>query len=203
MRAIGILAGMLCTFYLQAQTENKLIAEGNAAYKLQQYSKAAAAYRQALQENPGNTTAIFNLGNALYKSKQYDEAIKTFEDLQEKTDDKTLQSQALYNKGVILTHQKKLQESIDAYKQVLRMNPADTLGRENLQRALNEKQQQDQQQQQQQEQQNNRNSQPPPKNKLNQQQVEQLLKALEDQEKKLQEKVSRKPQPSGQPEKDW
>ncbi len=205
MKRLIFFALLFGVFRLSAQTENKFIAEGNEAYKLQQFSKAATSYRQALQENPGNTTAIFNLGNALYKNQQYDEAIKAFEDLQEKTDDKLLQSQAVYNKGVILTHQKKLEESIDAYKQVLRMNPADTLGRENLQRALNEKQKQDQQQQQQQQQdqQNNNNSKPPPKNKLNQQQVEQLLKALEEQEKKLQEKVNRKPPVSGQPDKDW
>lgn len=203
MKQLIFFALLFSVFRLAAQTENKFIAEGNEAYKLQQFSKAAESYRQALRENPGNTTAIFNLGNALYKNKQYDEAIKTFEDLQEKTDDKLLRSQAVYNKGVVLTEQKKLEESIDAYKQVLRMNPADTLGRENLQRALNEKQKQDQQQQQQQDQQNNNNSKPPPKNKLNKQQVEQLLKALEEQEKKLQEKVNKKPPVSGQPDKDW
>ncbi|MBX3239541.1 MAG: tetratricopeptide repeat protein [Chitinophagaceae bacterium] len=197
---------LLGCFRLSAQVENKHIAEGNEAYKLQQFGKAAESYRLALKESPGNTTALFNLGNALYKNKQFDEAIKTFESLQEQTTDKLLQSKAVYNKGVTLTQQKKLEESIDAYKQVLRINPEDSLGRDNLQRALNEKKQQDQQQQQEQnrqDQQNENNNRPPPKNKLNKQQVEQLLKALEEQEKKLQEKVNKKPPVPGQPDKDW
>ncbi len=206
MKPVFILILFLSALRIVGQTENKFIAEGNEAYKLQQFSKAAESYRQALRENPDNATAMFNLGNALYKNKQFDEAVKTFEGLQEKTDDKLLQSQAVYNKGVILTQQKKLEESINAYKQVLRINPTDSMGRENLQRALNEKQQQNQQQQkqEQQDQQNdNNNSKPPPKNKLNKQQVEQLLKALEEQEKKLQEKVNKKPPVPGQPDKDW
>ena len=110
-----------------------------------------------------------------------------------------------YNKGVALTQQKKLEQSIESYKQSLRINPVDTLARENLQRALNEKKQQEQQQNQNQNQQKEqKENQPKPKqNKLNQQQVQQLLKALEEQEKKLQDKVNKKPPVAGQPDKDW
>ena len=46
-----------------------------------------------------------------------------------------------------LSHQKKIKESIEAYKQTLRLAPEDTEARENLQKALNELKQQQQQQQ--------------------------------------------------------
>ncbi len=52
--------------FCQAQAANSLINKGNEAYRLQQYDKAAEAYREALQADPNNTTAAFNLGNALF-----------------------------------------------------------------------------------------------------------------------------------------
>lgn len=212
MRSITLLL-LLLVLLIQGQAQqpqaDALVAKGNEAYKLQQYDKAAEAYRQALQVDPANTSASFNLGNALFKDKKYEEAGQQFEALAQKTDDKNLQAKSLYNKGVAFTQQKKLEESIDAYKQSLRINPVDSFTRENLQRALNEKkqqqqqeQQQNQQQQQQKKKQDEHQQQPKP-NKLNQQQAQQLLKALEEQEKKLQEKMMKKPSVPGQPDKDW
>lgn len=206
MKNVVLLIMLLYAGLCQAQEVNSLINKGNEAYKQQQYEKAAEAYKEALEADPNNATAAFNLGNALFKSKKYDEAIKQFEEIKQKTTDKSLQSQSFYNKGVSFSQQKKLEESIEAYKQSLRLNPVDSLARDNLQRALNEKKQQQQQQQQQQDQkkQQDKKNQPQPKqNKLNQQQVQQLLKALEEQEKKLQEKVMKKAPVPGQPDKDW
>ena len=60
----------------QAQEVNSRINKGNEAYKQQQYEKAAEAYKEALQADPNNATAAFNLGNALFKSKKFDEATK-------------------------------------------------------------------------------------------------------------------------------
>ena len=47
-----------------------------------------------------------------------------------------------------MIRQKKIDESIDAWKNALRLNPADNDARENLVRALMEKKKQEQQQQQ-------------------------------------------------------
>ncbi|MBX3254945.1 MAG: tetratricopeptide repeat protein [Chitinophagaceae bacterium] len=205
MKGILLFIAATITVYMCHAQVNSFINKGNEAYRLQQYDKAADAYREALRADPNNTTAAFNLGNALFKNKQFDEAAKQFDEMSRNTADKSLQSQSYYNKGVSLTQQKKLEESIDAYKQSLRLNPADSFARENLQRALNEKQQQQQQEQQQEQkkQQNKENNPPPKQNKLNQQQVQQLLKALEEQEKKLQERVMKKAPVPGQPDKDW
>lgn len=184
-----------------SQDINRLIGKGNEAYRLQQYDKAVAAYKEALKADPGNTIALFNLGNALFKNKKYNEAANTYDEASKLAGDVKLQSQLFYNKGVALTQQKKLEESIAAYKQTLRMNTADTLARENLQRALNEKQQQKEDRKK--EQKENENRPKPQPNKLNRQQVEQLLKALEEQERKLQDKMMKKPPAPGQPGKDW
>ena len=203
MRQALILLLIINVQYASAQDAHSLINKGNEAYRAQQYQKAAQAYKEALEKTPDNVTVSFNLGNALFKEKKFEEAAKIFEDAIKQTEDKKMQSELYYNNGVSFTQQKKLDESIASYKQSLRINPSDTLARENLQRALNEKKQQQQQQKQDQQKQEKKNKPQPKRNKLNQQQVQQLLKALEEQEKKLQDKTMKKQQSSTQPEKDW
>ncbi len=187
------------------QDVNHIIAKGNEAYQQQKYDKAIEKYQEALKISPANEIAYFNLGNALFRSKKYEEAATIFETATQHADEKSFQSKLNYNRGVSFTKQKKLQESIDAYKQSLRLNSADTLARENLQRALNElKRQQQQNDQQKKQQSQKKESQPKPQqNKLNKQQVQQLLKALEEQEKRLQDKMMHKTPSPGQPDKDW
>ena len=197
---------ILATFFFFAsafaQNENEWIAKGNEAYQQRQYGEAAKLYRKALDQSPGNTTAAFNLGNAIYRSQQLDEAEKAFENAVKVSKGKQVRANAWYNKGVTLTNEKKLQESIDAYKEALRLNPTDTLARENLQRALNE--QKKQQQDQQKNQKNKEQQKQQQKSKLTKQQVQQLLQALEQQEKNLQQKMQETKVPTpGQPDKDW
>jgi len=128
-----------------AQKENELVRKGNEAYKQQKFEEAGKDYEAAIKQNVGNNTAIFNLGNSWYKNGKYEEAVKQYDALAANKNNKQLQSQSLYNKGVSLVKQKKLEEAIEAFKQSLQVNPKDEQTRENLQKALNEKQQQDQQ----------------------------------------------------------
>lgn len=189
-----IVPSLLIFISIQLKAQNKFLYKGNEFYKNRQYDEAVKSYGKALVENSNDTIAQFNIGNAFFRDKKEDEAIKAFESM-------THSAAAWYNKGVVLTRQKKLQESIDAYKQALRLNPADSMARENLQRALMEKKQQDEQQKKDDEQKKQQQKQ---QSKLTRQQVEQLLKALEEQEKKLQDRIqkSRVAGPN-RPEKDW
>ena len=97
--------------------------KGNELYKKQQYDKAAEEYKKATDVNGKNPVAYYNLGNALYKSKKTEEAEKVFDDAAENAKEPAAKSRAVYNKGVALTRQNKLQESIDAYKEALRLGP--------------------------------------------------------------------------------
>jgi Ca-activated chloride channel family protein len=176
-------------------------------------------YDKALKKSPGNPDAQFNQGDALYRKSDYEKAAAAYDDvLQSKADDKTRQS-AYYNEGVADIRQKKLEESIDAWKNALRLNPADSDARENLVKALLEKKKQDQQQQQQnkkdqkekkpkeekQKQDQNQDNKPKPQqSKLTKQQVEQYLRSLEQREKDVQDKMNQNKNHSlSQPEKDW
>jgi len=203
---------------LQAQTTDALIRQGNRYYNKQDFDRSLADYEKALKKSPGNPDAHFNHGDALYRKNDYDKAASSYDDvLQSKADENTRQS-AYYNKGVAMIRQKKLEESIDAWKNALRLNPADSDARDNLVKALLEKKKQDQQQQQNkkdqdkkqqknkqnQDQKQNENNPKPPQSKLSKQQVEQYLRSLIQREKDVQDKMNQnKNHTLSQPEKDW
>jgi Ca-activated chloride channel family protein len=205
--------------YIRAQTTDALIRRGNRFYNKQEYDQSQTNYEKAIKKSPGNPDAHFNLGDAYYRKNDYDKAAGSYDDvLQSKADENTRQS-AYYNKGVAMIRQKKIDESIDAWKNALRLNSADSDARENLVKALLEKKKQEQQEQQnkkdkpdkkksddkQKNDQNKTDNSPKPlQSKLSKQQVEQYLKSLEQREKDVQDKMNQnKTHSLSQPEKDW
>ena len=191
-----------------AQDEQSLLLKGNELYKKQQFDKAAEEYKKAAEVNAKNPKAQYNLGNALYKSKKPEDAEKAFDLAADNTKDEMSKSKALYNKGVTLSSRQKLPESIDAYKESLRLNSQDEEARQNLQKALNELKKQQQNQQKQQNKQDKQQNQKQPQqqqnnSKLNQKQVEQMLSALRKDEKKLQQDIQKKNNMGRPNAKDW
>ncbi len=202
----------------RGQSADALIRQGNRNYNKQEYDQSLSNYEKALKKSPGNPDAQFNQGDALYRKNDYEKAATAYDDvLQSKANDKTRQS-AYYNKGVAEIRQKKLDESIDDWKNALRLDPADSNARENLVKALLEKKKQEQQQQQQnkkdqnqkkpkedkKQDQNQENKPKPQQSKLTKQQVEQYLRSLEQREKDVQDKMNQNKNHSlSQPDKDW
>src|SRR4051794_30487962 len=121
-----------------SQNNTSLVAKGNELYKKQQFEQAAEQYRKAADLITKDSKAQYNLGNALYRSKKAEAAGKAFNDAASITTDDTAKSKALYNQGVTFSSSKKLLESIQAYKESLRLNSTDEEVRQNLQKALNE-----------------------------------------------------------------
>ena len=186
-----------------AQEENAAIREGNKQYQQRQYEKALPAYQKAIEQNPNSAIARYNLANARYRGGNLEEAEKSFDELIEKTAEKTYKEKGFYNKGVTLTKQKKLLESIEAYKNALKINPADEDARFNLQKALTELKKQSQNQEQKQPQQKQQQKQKQ-QNKLDKRKIEQYLKSLEQKEQEVQRKIQQNRSRSvTQPEKDW
>jgi tetratricopeptide (TPR) repeat protein len=191
-----------------AQDDQSLLIKGNELYKNKQYDKAADQYQKAAEVNEKDPKAQYNLGNALYRSKKTAPAQKAFDAAAESAKEPAIKSRALYNKGVTYSAEKKLFESIDAYKKTLLLNPEDEEARENLQKALNElkKQPPQKQNQKNQDQKNNdnqKNPSPQNKSKLNQKQAEKMLNALRQEEKRLQQNKQKKANTGGMQEKDW
>lgn len=203
-KIIGLLFCMP-VFVMQAQDAEKSIRDGNLFYRQQQYEKAEAAYQKALQEDPANLKAKFNLANTRQQLGKQEEAIKSYSEVAESAKENEPRANASYNKGVVLSGQKKLEESIEAYKNALRNNPADKDARENLQKALLElkkknppkkEEKKDPKKQQQQKKQQ--------RPKMSPKEAEQRLKLLEQKEKELNQRMQKeKSKTGGNQAKDW
>lgn len=186
-----------------AQDETAAIREGNKQYKERQFEKALPAYQNAVAQNPKSAIARYNLANARYRTGNLEAAEKSFDELLENTTEKTYKEKGYYNKGVTLTKQKKLLESIEAYKNAIKLNPADEDTRFNLQKALTELKKQTQGQEKKQPQQKQQQKQKQ-QNKLDKRKIEQYLKSLEQKEQEVQRKIQQNRSRSvTQPEKDW
>jgi Ca-activated chloride channel family protein len=183
-----------------AQPENNSIQQGNNFYRQQQYDKAESEYETALQNSPNNKIAKFNLANSLIKQDKKAEADKLLAQLNVNENKTGTRPKATYNQGVLLTQQKKLEESIEAYKETLRLDPNDKEARENLQKALLElkkknppkKQEKKKEEQKQQ-----------PKPKISPKEAEQQLKLLEQKEKQVQERMQKNSRTGNSLPKDW
>jgi Ca-activated chloride channel family protein len=190
----------------QAKSASELIAEGNKSYKENQFAKAEEFYTKALTAEPTNAIAKFNIAAALYRQDKKVEAAQTFQQLADAAADKEIKAKAFYNKGVILSQQKNLEESIEAYKNALRNNPDDKEARENLQKALLELKKKNQSKKQNNKQ-NKKQEQPQPKpqqSKMKPKEAEQRLKLLQQKEKEVQQRVQKeKSKAGGSQTKDW
>ncbi|TMI82653.1 MAG: tetratricopeptide repeat protein [Bacteroidetes bacterium] len=200
MKYLIVILFLSTTAVLRAQQENSIIQQGNNFYRQQQYDKAESEYEKALQNSPNNKIAKFNLANALIKQDKKPDADKLLAELNVNENKTAIRPKATYNQGVLLTQQKKLEESIEAYKETLRLDPNDKEARENLQKALLElkkknppkKQEKKKEEQKQQ-----------PKPKISPREAEQQLKLLEQKEKQVQERIQKNSRTGNSLPKDW
>ncbi|MEO7982698.1 MAG: tetratricopeptide repeat protein [Bacteroidota bacterium] len=192
--------------FSQSKTPEEILQAGNDYYKQQQYAKAEEEYRKVLGTDPANLTAKFNQANALYKMDKQVEAARIFAEVANAIPDKEIRDKSFYNKGVILSRQKNLEESIEAYKNALRNNANDKEARENLQKALLELKKKNAEKKKENDQQKKKedNPQKQPQSKMNPKEAEQRLKLLQQKEKEVQERVQKEKTKTGASQaKDW
>jgi len=223
------------TGFLFAQKDAMNIYDGNKMYYGGKTLESTSLYREALKINPNNQKAHFNLGNSLYKnaleikaSKQnliqggkkittdslanlvFDEAAGSFAQVANSISNKDTLHQAWHNIGNCYLQKKDYQQAFDAYKKSMKYDPKDEETRYNMAYALknipkdkkggggssNQKEEDKKDK--------NKNS-APQQNQMNKEQAEQLLKALMNQEKKLQDKRKQKQEDAGKTsvDKDW
>lgn len=206
---------------VSGQGEKRYLRQGNSKYFDGNYSESEILYRKAIEENRSSAAGNFNLGDALYRQNKFDDASKQFILSADMSADRIKKAESFFNLGNSLLKSNKIEESIEAYKNSLRLNPSSLEAKYNLAYAqdLLKKMQQQQQQQQKEQNQNKEQDQKEGKNDQQQQQqqnqdenkknqqeqqqqqmqqqkqgiskedAERILSALENDEKKVQEKV--------------
>ena len=141
---------VLISVTLNAQDDKKFIRKGNREYDKDKFADSEISYRKAIDKNKQSPDAIFNVGDALYKQNKYEDAGKQFVENSNESNDKLKKSAGLYNLGNSLLKANKVEESIDAYKNSLKLDPDNMEAKYNLSYAQDMlKKQQEQQKQQQ------------------------------------------------------
>lgn len=220
-----------------AQKDAEHIYNGNEMYISGKIPQSATMYAKALELNPTNRKANFNLGSSLYRNAQliksgnlampasskipadslagmlFDQAAQNFAVVANSISNKDTLHQAWHNIGNCYLQKKEYQQAVDAYKKSLKYDPKDEETRYNLAYALKNLPKDQKkggggggQQNKKEEDKNakDKNAQPQ-QSQMNKEQAEQLLKALMDSEKKLQDKRKQTPENAGKNnvDKDW
>lgn len=190
MKTLLFMSVILFSSFAFGQNATESIIKGNRLYQQSQFDLAEAQYRKALEYDPENEKAKYNLANSLQKQNKYDEAAKLLDDLGGSSKDNSIKSAAYYNQGVAYTKMKNLDSSIESYKKALRINPNDKEARENLEKALLQKKNQSISQQKK------------SSSSMSQKEAQQKLDMLNQKEKQLHQRKDKQQQGSGQAQ-DW
>ena len=203
---------LMVVMSVSAQTDRQLIRQGNKQFHRGDYPSAEVSYRKALEKNPKNPQAAFNLGNALMAQKKDSAAVEQFESAARLETNPLRKAQSYHNMGVICQSHKMYGDAIEAYKNALRLNPNDDETRYNLVLCKHQKQKQDKNKQNQQgndnqkkddkkdqqkqdqnkdkqDQQEQKKEQPKPQ--MSKENAEQLLNAAIQNEKQTQDKMKK------------
>jgi tetratricopeptide (TPR) repeat protein len=163
------------------QNTAALMKKANDAYKAGNYAIAEAAYRDVLQLDAGNYLANFNLANLLLKKEANAEAANLLKPLVSKPNGIRQQVATLNNAGLAAARQNELDEAIAYLKKALAGQPDNEVIRQNLQKALLDKQASRQNQQK-----------PPPASppppRMDDEKAKQQLESIMEEERKLRQK---------------
>ena len=207
-RTTTLIIALLVASASFAQNDRRYITQGNKLFRSGQFDKAEVAYRKAIEKNPRNPQAHYNLGNSLMAQKKDSAAVQSFQKSTELETSKIRKAMAFHNMGVVCQQHKMYGEAIQAYKNSLRLNPKDDATRYNLelckrqQRNQKNQDKQDQNKQkdkngndQKDEKQKNKDKQDQKKNnnenKMSKENAEQMLNAAMQQEKSTQQRMKK------------
>jgi hypothetical protein len=198
------------------QNGNKLVRQGNSYYEDGKYKDAEIRYLKSLEAKGDPHRGLYNLGDAFYMQNNYLDATAAFDSVRTMKMDDATRSQAYYNLGNSLVKLAKdsaqlageaLQNSVESYKQSLRLNPGDMDAKYNLayaQRLLQQQQQQqqdkqDQNKDQNKDQQNKDQQKQDQQNKQDDQKQQQQQKQQQEKDQQAQEQQQEQQQ-SGEPQ---
>lgn len=213
---------------------NNLTLDGNIEYVEDNLIEAEALYRKSISKDSMNLAAKYNLGNSFYSNKLNEEALNQYRLSIKNSNDKSTLHKSYHNLGNLYMQSEDYQNAMDSFKNALLNNPEDDETRYNyvLAKELlknqdnnkkddkdkkdnkeNKKGEDKEDKKEKDKQKNNRNNdtdnsdknKKPRQNKISPNQLENLLKAMDNEEKNVLKKVN-KNKMKGKPiknKKDW
>lgn len=190
-KAVVAVLFLLVATGVQAQGDRLLVRQGNKQFRAGNYAEAEVSYRKAVEKNPRNAQAHYNLGNALLGQRKDSAAVVQFENAAKQETNAMRKAQAYHNIGVICQGQKQYAQAIEAYKEALRNNPTDDETRYNLELCKRQQQQQQNQQNQQNKDNKDNKDKKDQKDKQDQQKQQDKKEQKQDQQQQQKQQMSR------------
>ena len=190
-KAVVAVLSLLVATGVQAQGDRLLVRQGNKQFRAGNYAEAEVSYRKAVEKNPRNAQAHYNLGNALLGQRKDSAAVVQFENAAKQETNAMRKAQSYHNIGVICQGQKQYAQAIEAYKEALRNNPTDDETRYNLELCKRQQQQQQNQQNQQNKDNKDNKDKKDQKDKQDQQKQQDKKEQKQDQQQQQKQQMSR------------
>lgn len=190
-KAVVAVLFLLVATGVQAQGDRLLVRQGNKQFRADNYAEAEVSYRKAVEKNPRNAQAHYNLGNALLGQRKDSAAVVQFENAAKQETNAMRKAQSYHNIGVICQGQKQYAQAIEAYKEALRNNPTDDETRYNLELCKRQQQQQQNQQNQQNKDNKDNKDKKDQKDKQDQQKQQDKKEQKQDQQQQQKQQMSR------------
>lgn len=108
-----------------ARLAKKYMQQAEEALEEKDPVSAEAYYRQAIDKDPSNAEARYNLGNLYYNKEILSGAVERHNQSAKVAEEKSLKHNSFHNQGNSFMKVKMYREAVEAYKNALRNNPDD------------------------------------------------------------------------------
>ena len=188
---------------------NNLTLDGNIEFADKNLIEAETLYRKSISKDSLNIKAFYNLGNSFYRNELKQEAINQYKSSIKKAKSKETIHKSFHNLGNIYMQNEDYQNAVNSFKNALLNNPSDDETRYNyvLAKELLKNQQKDNKKDDKKDDKkkddkkddkknnkgdnkNDKKEKPQP-NKISPEQLKNLLKAMDNEEKKVQKKINK------------
>lgn len=212
MRKILILLFIASSFNLWSQNKVELLNKGIEMYEQENYRDAEDYFKQAVEKDNQYYKANLNAGHSLFRQainllksgdtlgvKKLEEAQMFYKNSSSLTENDNQKAESFYNEGNSQLLSEDLEKSIESYKKSLRLQPENYKTKHNLALAQSLKKKQDEKEDEKEEEnkeekneKKEQEKQEPQAQELSKEEIEQILQALETEEKEVQEDLQKK-----------
>ena len=212
MRKILILLFIASSFNLWSQNKVELLNKGIEMYEQENYREAEDYFKQAVEKDNQYYKANLNAGHSLFRQainllksgdtlgvKKLEEAEIFYKNSSSLTENDNQKAESFYNEGNSQLLSEELDKAIESYKKSLRLQPENYNTKHNLALAQSLKKKQEKKEEEKEEEnkeekneKKEQEKQEPQEQELSKEEIEQILQALETEEKEVQEDLQKK-----------